>query len=69
MKKVYPCPTGTYLTEVGPRFIALDQGVWYIFQNYFHEDKEGHEGVSTATLGDPRGYQTLQDAERALAGR
>lgn len=65
---MYQVPKGCRLVNVGERFIAEDSGRWFIMQNYDYEDREGYMGMSTKYLGNTNGYETEEDAEKALAG-
>ena len=49
-------------------FVANDGGRWFVMQNIDHEDAEGNWGMSTEYKGNPWGYDTKDEAERALAG-
>lgn len=48
-------------------FVANDGGRWFIMQNHDTEDAEGYMGMWTEYKGNQWGYDTREEAERAMA--
>lgn len=57
-------------TEIGrgEMFVADDGGRWYVMQNIDFETDDGYASITTEYLADVHGYDTEEQASKALQG-